>query len=234
MRKITVLLTGIIIMALIVIGCGASSEVKADTTQTDSEIPETGSQTRIQESSHSLDIPRFAAYSQLTYNKFMDILDSEDPFSIIRIDYRMSVRCELQDDELILFGLGSGKLGEINYMNSIDLYRSNIYHARSGDAPLEGEYIEAEYESSTVNLIFDYITHEDNRDYFFSGDEYSGLIQPYDTRTVMIHDNTYVFVLAVFEPDSMSANAWAISKDIDVPDDIWEGLIDILEANFLL
>ncbi|MDP2721502.1 MAG: hypothetical protein Q8O72_01990, partial [Bacteroidales bacterium] len=59
------------------------------------------------------------------------------------------------------------------------------------------------------------------------------LPQPYWSERYYIEDDNYVFVLQFGILDDMEELYLTISKCIDTPDDTWQGLIDILETNFI-
>jgi len=177
------------------------------------------------------------AYSPLTLSKFQAIRDGTDQLSKIFIDYSTY----LNDDELghplniRFFSLTGGDLYNNRYYNSISEYSGRLMN---DDRTIPRyEVKEKEFLPVEVELILDYLKeNEENIEYFFNGDEYQGLPTPYLTQTTFINKKRYNFILIIFEPDGAKSEydaAWAISKSVDEPDTIFQGLINRLENNFI-
>ncbi|MBU1023093.1 hypothetical protein KKB99_02295 [bacterium] len=173
-------------------------------------------------------------YTELELSLFQDIRNSNIEFSTITIDYREVSEFDQSGNplQLRLLDIDNGYASIGQYMSSVDSFRIFLKRRVQPPLPFESGYFEGTCTPEMVNEVFDYIEHPDNRDYFFSGDEFDGLQQPYLSPGKWLNYDNYIFVLAFSEPNDL-ARDWVISKCIDEPDEIWQGLIDILETNFM-
>lgn len=89
-----------------------------------------------------------------------------------------------------------------------------------------------EHSLTEVNLIFDYL--DKNSGYFFNGDEFKGIrLQDIGTTSpIFLERKTHMIAFQVNLPDGKHV-IWLLSKSADEPDPILQGLIDILEENFI-
>lgn len=88
-----------------------------------------------------------------------------------------------------------------------------------------------EFTPVDIDLILNYLVHEDNRAFFFNGEEYDEE-ETIETERIFICRKEHMFTLTFIKPGS-STEAWAIHKCTDEPDLIMQGLIDILELHFI-
>jgi hypothetical protein len=173
-------------------------------------------------------------YNRLEFNKFQSLRNSNDEFSTISIDYRELSDFDQYGEARLLKDLmiDTGFASVSQYMNAVSTYE--VFLRIDSDQPYSvsnGEH-SGSCDPELVNDIFNYIADPDNRSYFFNGDEFTGLQQPYHSRYTHINDGNYIFVIAFGEPNE-SGREWAISKSTDQPDEIWQGLIDIIDENFV-
>jgi hypothetical protein len=174
-------------------------------------------------------------HSRLEYSKFQSIISSNEQISMISILYRDVEYTQGGDlSKARSLSMGTGYAGVPQYFSSAGPYRSeyNISDFNTPPGP-EGEH-EKEIDAESVEEIFDYISLPENRTYFFNGEEYTGLQQPYPApgRFINNGDSDYIFALAFSEPND-SINVWSISKSTNEPDARWQGLIDIIEENII-
>jgi len=89
-----------------------------------------------------------------------------------------------------------------------------------------------EHSFSEVNVIFNYL--DKYNDYFFNGDEFKGirLQDSGGVSPIFLKMKSHMIALQVNVPDDKPV-VWLISKSADEPDPILQGLIDILEENFI-
>jgi hypothetical protein len=173
-------------------------------------------------------------YSQLSYDKIQDVLTSQDAFSTISIFFQqltLGINGEPYIEKQL--DLDTGFAGTVEYYNSVSNYRSNYQKWIESPFPGEDSSSSAEVSSTLVDEVFDYICLPANRAYFFSGDEFTGLTQPYESPKTFINEDNYVFVIQIYYPNDHHRDCWVISKCINEPNEIWQGLIDILEENFI-
>ena len=174
-------------------------------------------------------------HSRLEYNKFQSIISDNEQISMISFLYRDVEYTQGGDlSKARRLSMGTGYAGVPQYFNSMGPYRSD-YNIRDFNTPPgpEGEYTR-DIDAESVEDIFDYISLPENRTYFFNGEEYTGLQQPYPAPGRLINngDSDYIFALAFSEPND-SVNVWSISKGTNEPDARWQGLIDIIEENII-
>lgn len=175
-------------------------------------------------------------FSELTYEKFMNIYNSIDQFTIVSIDYMDFRNLDASGEpcDRRLFSMGYGSVASAIYINSIVNYEAVL--DKSGWCPEPGydKLLKKSFESALVNDLFNYISQPENRTYFFNGEEHEGKIQPYWASSFFLTEGNYMFTLAFLEPNSPYGNYyWMISKSTDTPDNIWNGLIAKIEANFI-
>jgi hypothetical protein len=181
------------------------------------------------------DAPEYTAlHSRLEYSKFQGVIFSNDKISVISLLYRDDEYS--QSGELIKtrrLRMDTGYAGVPQYYNSTGQYRTD-YSTRIFIPPGPDGELSMEIDTEDVEEIFDYISLPENRTYFFNGDEYYGLQQPFPSPGMLINngDFKYIFTLAFSYPDE-SLNVWSISKGTNEPDAIWQGLIDIIEENII-
>jgi hypothetical protein len=174
-------------------------------------------------------------HSRLDYNKFQSIVFDNEQISMISFLYRDVEYTQGGDlSKARRLSMGIGYAGVPQYFSSMGPYRSD-YNIRDFNTPPgpEGEFTR-DIDAESVEEIFDYISLPENRIYFFNGEEYTGLQQPYPApgRLINNSDSDYIFALAFSEPND-SVNVWTISKSTNEPDAIWQGLIDIIEENII-
>ena len=174
------------------------------------------------------------SYSALTFTKFQDIRNGSDTFSTISITYRDLSEYNQNGEplQLRLLDIDNGFAGVEQNINSIETYNVSLKRNCDPSLQLETGYFEADASPELVNEVFDYISLPANQAYFFNNDEFEGLEQPYSAPRIWIDDGNYIFVVSFSETTDL-ANDWVISKCIDEPNEIWQGLIDILEENFI-
>ena len=170
-------------------------------------------------------------YSPLTFNKYNNILNSNDELSLIHIVYEKRYNPDIEGvpQNILQLTFQAGNLNIDAYFNSYNVFEGGL----SLTQPIGDIYYQnIEFTSEEMNLIFNYLSA--HNDYFFNNSEFEGLEIPYyNTRMPIGYDN-YQFTLSISEPERQDDyRAWVISKDMDEPDSIMQGLIDILENNFI-
>lgn len=174
-------------------------------------------------------------HSRLDYNKFQSIISDNEQISMISFLYRDVEYTQGGDlSKARRLSMGTGNAGVPQNFSSMGPYRSDYNISDFNTPPGPEEEYTRDIDAESVEEIFYYISLPENRTYFFNGDEYTGLQQPYPApgRFINNGDSDYTFALAFSEPND-SVNVWSISKGTNEPDAIWEGLIDIIEEHII-
>jgi hypothetical protein len=174
------------------------------------------------------------AFSPLTLEKFNNIKSDTENIYTISISYHEFYNFDVNGNPLQakLLDVDGGIAGNASNFTEIDKYY--IVFSKLYDRSLEGENREddAECNSAGVVEVMNYLGAPGNREYFFNGEEYAGLELPYLSDTGYINNDNYVFILNFTDINDLN-HCWVISKCINEPNEIWQGLIDILEENFI-
>lgn len=179
-----------------------------------------------------------ADYTPLTLEILTSVLGNNQEFSYISILYSKSFNLtpESHSKDHLSFSLDTGQAGTSNIYNSIVNYDSSLSKEFQTTNPPVSDYYEINFTVAEVQMIFDYILdpeHPERQTYFFSGEEYTGHNIPYKSPGVHICAGYQAFTLAIYEPNRQT-DAWAISKcGFGEPDPILQGLINIIETNFI-
>jgi len=175
-------------------------------------------------------------YSPLTFQKYSQIIEGNEPFTVISVKYGFDANQGDSNPEgnksLILSG---GLYFRSKYFNEITEIEGHLMKVEQGTHIHHYDKI---FSVSDLDVILSYL--ETNHEYFFNGSEYEGLDIPYVTYFPSFKNEKYQFTFAIFDPIFVDSSytsehlpAWAISKCMDEPDPILQGLIDILETNFI-
>jgi hypothetical protein len=174
------------------------------------------------------------AFSPLTLDKFNDIKSDTEVIYTISLSYHEFYNFDENGNPLQakILDVDGGIAGNASNFSEIDKYY--IVFSKLNDRSLEEENREddAECDAAGVVEVMNYLGAPGNREYFFNGEEYSGLQLPYMSDTGYINSDNYVFVLNFTDINDVN-HCWVISKCIVEPNEIWQGLIDILEENFI-
>jgi len=176
-------------------------------------------------------LPQYSArYSPLTYDKFLSIRNNQDAISTMDINYstikdpdQYGVFQDLED--LLLQTQGTHSLT----LNLFPIYLGSYDHRVDNANPPVDLFLEKEFTPAELDVLYNYLNA--NHEYFFNEQ-----FDTFDSEYVHMCEAQYMFTIAFFEPtDSYNTpyNAWAFSKCSDNPDQIFQGLIDILEDNFI-
>jgi hypothetical protein len=177
----------------------------------------------------------------LAYEKYQQLLNSENQISEIWISYSMLVDNDPSGNspptssknlDMIV-----GKIRKAINFSSISEYKANYSYVNYSTGQNIAD--ERTFAPSNLEAIYDYL--DEKHQYFFNHDEFGN--QPVIiTDTIWLNPKKYSFTLAFFDPSDTSLEhdkAWVISKSSDNPssqddpDHILQGLIDILETNFI-
>ena len=174
----------------------------------------------------------YATFVPLTLNKFQAIRNNENDFSLISVRYkrRSNIDPNGHADHQQFFEFQAGFGGTSRLWESIEFFEGGTYLIIKDITPKEGIGYSRIFTPEDIDLIFDYL--EDNHEFFFNNEEYNGLDIPYLSRGSHIGQGNIKFSLIFLQPNDMP-DAWAISKCMDEPDAIMQGLIDILEEHFI-
>lgn len=179
-----------------------------------------------------------ADYSPLTNVILTSVLGNTQEFSNISILYSHSFNFnpESHSKDLLNLSLDAGQFGVSNLYESVDNYYGSLSKEFQTTSPPVSDYLDKSFTKNEAQEIMNYILdpeHPERQQYFFSGDEYEGHETPYRSRGVHLCAGYYIFTLAIYEPNKQT-DAWALSKCcFDEPDPILQGLINILENNFI-
>ncbi|MCD6218537.1 hypothetical protein J7L05_11885 [bacterium] len=217
-----------IITILVFYGCGNNANVESKADKESERIVKSES------------LPYVAIYSRLTYEKFQEIRDDTYPVSYISINYARLGNYDQYNRAQEVSKLSLKATLRKRTGNPFTLfidYDGYYYYVRLDVTPDIYESKKHTFSANEINAIFDYLEENDNEDYFFNGLEYTGLPQPYESPSVDFDDteNANQYVTIGFREPGTIYNEWAISKSMfaDDPHPILQGLIDILEDDFI-
>lgn len=176
----------------------------------------------------------YAEFLPLSFETADAVLTSNTPFSYISINYSNTLNPDPDSPfrDSIDLCLSTGYTGTSVLYNTIESFRGSLNREFQTSSPPVSQNLERTFSSSQIELILDYLLAVENQDYFFNAEEYEGLDIPYEARGVHLKPGFRVFTLSIYEPESKTS-AWTMSKRIDDPDPIMQGLIDILEEHFI-
>lgn len=175
-------------------------------------------------------------YSKLEYQTFTDILNDNIAISDIHLVYNDDSAVLPNGDlleykDLILYGGYSWK--SLKY-SDINTFEGSYEHFIEGVTPQDVESLIHNFTRDELNILFNYMKEGDNPAYFFNGAELEGKPDPYETKSRLLCQGKYIFVLRFGKPDD-SHNAWGICKCCDDPstDPVFRELITVIEDNFI-
>lgn len=128
--------------------------------------------------------------------------------------------------------------GEEVSLNTISEYNAWFERIDLSVTPPSEQTGQAVISASDINTyIFDYlIASRDNIDYFFSGEEFNEVGDPYTGSTRHINPNDYAITLYFIKPGNVREE-WVISKSTNAEDlanePILAGLVNIIETEFM-
>ena len=164
----------------------------------------------------------------LTYEKFQAIRNNNDQFSCINIAY-----ISKDSTKWSRLYLPAGDMGSTRYFSSLTKIEGGLSVELFNAPPPRHHGYDKTFTISDLNSILDYLA--ENSDYFFNGDEYSGLNLPVQSTDVLICHDNYSFGLAIYEPGS-ATNAWGIHKCVHDPpgnDSPLHDLFEMLDDDFV-
>jgi hypothetical protein len=203
-----------------------SHESKAIKTEENNQIPDTWEKSSHVVSSYEAPIGYF---SPLTYEKFQNVISNEDNCSEFFIGY--SIHPDEEPAILRSLFLKSGICRDSNRFSDLLTFIGKYNRYNDLVDPPETTLLEETFTNQQViQYIISYL--EQHNEYFFDGLEYTGLEIPYESYGSLINDGENRFLLSIYEPENCN-NAWTISKCSDNPDPILQGLLDIMETNFM-
>jgi hypothetical protein len=227
-----------LIIVILFTYCGCSNH--ESTSRNNDEMPKavserTDSQTG---TNHQITASLYTRYS-LSAQRFNDIRAGNQLVQQVIIDYSTYLNpdqdgyvTEIRSILLQLSYFGDGV--NLNTIPEYDVYFDSIDSTVSPSVEVTEEDV---INASDINThIFDYLTAtQDNIDYFFSGEEFSEVGDPY-TGNGHINPDDYAFTLSFVKP-GVEHDEWIISKSVSAEDlanePILAGLINIMETEFM-
>ena len=184
-------------------------------------------------------------FSPLTYSKYNNIISNNDQFTDLDFTYAryLDPDPDGRPTKVDIFHLRAGDSLERCYFNSINEFDGEL-NIWDNNIPTKESY-EKTFTVNDFNSILTYLNN--HNDYFFNGYEYEGLgTPPILVGNLRFTTKKYNIALAFYDPSMLSPGGyhgyspcWAFSKSSDhpeIPDDpdhILQGLIDIIETNFI-
>jgi len=181
-------------------------------------------------------------FSPLTYDIFLDFRNGSLEFTQFTLDYRKYMNRDSNERprEYEFFGIIAGHYFKRTDMNSITEFGSGL--VKIDNINMTRENPRRYFSKEEVDEIFNYL--DANNGYFFNGEEFEELDDPYITNTITMDwtDHTFTLIIPnteVLDPSFQESYvpAWAINKCIDevdlYPDHTLSGLFDLLEDNFI-
>jgi len=193
-------------------------------------IPEYGSWTSFGSST-------VVVYSRLYYQNFIDILNDNTYISDIYIIYHDWSR-EDQNYNILErkdFDISGGYSWKSIMYSDINTFEGSYGHFFEGVTPHDAEPLTHNFTRDEMNVLFNYLKEGDNPAYFFSGTEFEGKPDPYESDSFSLCEGKYVFVLKFGKPNEGHHYSWGICKCCDDPttDQAFQGLIGIMEDHFI-
>ena len=183
-------------------------------------------------------LPYIARYTRLTYSHYMDIIADNYSISTVAIEYSTYKNFDQNNKAQEMSGLAMNAFINANgdLFNAHTTYKG-VYQYFNLVGEFQKLHLKHTFSSSEVNdLIFDYLEEGDNEDYFFDGSEYTGLPIPYEHEGGSFGEcEGDKYVIISFREPGTNHDRWAIYKSMfaDDPHPILQGLIDILEDDFI-
>ena len=228
--KISLVLIVVFVLASTILIPGCKNE----------EVPDSQLQTRtasIVNNSESL--AYIARYTWLTYSHYQDIIADNYSISTIAIEYAAHKNYDQYNSPQEVTGLAlNSNIGRNGGLfSSHSIYKGDYQYYNLVGGGFDKLHLRRTFLSSEVNdLIFDYLEEGDNEDYFFNGNEYTdnNLPIPYEHEGGPFGEGDNWVIISFREPGTVY-DRWGISKSMfaDDPHPILQGLIDILEDDFI-
>jgi hypothetical protein len=179
--------------------------------------------------------PHYVTYHSLNADKFQDILNDNQLISSAMVAFGAYTNYDQYNHyhKVKLLGLEFLQPSYGNEYSAGNVYEGSYDYYFDENLPYPHKIsAEREFLASDVNEhIMSYLS--EHADYFFDGSEYTQVGQdPYVSSKMYIITGNYVFAMMFGIPD-MEDHYWAITKASDNPDPILQGLINILESEFI-
>jgi hypothetical protein len=172
-------------------------------------------------------------YYPLTESILNEIRNGNQNHSLFNLEYETSTN----EMDRLSFGFGYGNLrGDYSFPSTSE-FEGGLYRLIDVEGSLSEKTDKKSFTFKEVSNLLDYISSNENKSYFFSGEEYDGKDIPYQSALSYPDVKKYNLSIMFYKPKTDQNNeCWAIFKCVDeypAQGTPLYGLFQMLENDFI-